>query len=86
MQHGKCAITKEFLKSEFVHCHHIIQKELGGSDSFDNLVIIHEWVHLLIHATKEKTIKEYLNILQLDGKQLEKLNQYRQYCNLTAIH
>ncbi|MBF0724546.1 group II intron reverse transcriptase/maturase [Enterococcus gallinarum] len=86
MQHGKCAITKEFLKSEFAHCHHIIPKELGGSDSFDNLVIIHEWVHLLIHATKEKTIKEYLTILQLDGKQLEKLNQYRQHCNLTAIH
>ncbi|MEB8401550.1 reverse transcriptase domain-containing protein [Enterococcus casseliflavus] len=86
MQHGKCAITKEFLKSEFAHCHHIIPKELGGSDSFDNLIIIHEWVHLLIHVTKEKTIKDYLTILQLDGKQLEKLNQYRQHCNLTAIH
>jgi RNA-directed DNA polymerase len=58
---------------------------MGGTDEFSNLVIVHEDVHRLIHATNEETIKRYRNILQLDGKQLKKLNQFRKVCNLIAL-
>ena len=58
---------------------------MSGTDEFKNLVIVHEDVHRLIHATNEKTIERYRNILQLDGKQLKKLNQYRNVCNLIAL-
>ncbi len=53
--------------------------------SFDFYVIVHENVHWLIHATDEKTILRYRSLLQLDGKQLKKLNHFRKGCNLVAL-
>jgi len=85
MQSGKCAITGEFLVAEEVHCHHRIPRHMGGSDEFKNLVIVHRNVHKLIHATETETIERYKSLLQLDGKQLEKLNQFRKKCNLVAL-
>jgi RNA-directed DNA polymerase len=85
MQLGKCAITGLFLTSDKLHCHHKLPRHMGGTDEFSNLVIVHEDVHRLIHATNEKTIERYRNILQLEGKQLKKLNQYRKVCNLIAL-
>lgn len=76
MQSGKCAITGEFLVAEEVHCHHRIPRHMGGTDEFKNLVIVHRNVHKLIHATETETIERYKSLLQLDGKQLEKLNQF----------
>ncbi|MDR7076792.1 group II intron reverse transcriptase/maturase [Neobacillus niacini] len=85
MQLGKCAVTGEFLTSDKLHCHHKLPRHIGGTDEFSNLVIVHEDVHKLIHATSEKTIERYRNILQLDRKQLRKLNQFRKVCNLIAL-
>ncbi|MCE0555120.1 hypothetical protein LQK80_36830 [Bacillus thuringiensis] len=48
-------------------------------------MIVHKLVHTLIHATKKETIVKYKNLLQLDGKQLRKLNMFRQKCNLDII-
>ena len=86
MQNGKCAITGYFLEAEDVHCHHTQPKTQGGTDKFSNLVIIHIWVHMLIHATLEQTINKYLTLLKLNEKQLEKLNKYREKCNLARIY
>lgn len=85
MQQGLCAVTGVFLKSDEVHCHHKTPKCLGGKDSFDNLVIVHKWVHILIHANSKDTINKYLDILQLNGKQLTKINYYRELCNLVDL-
>ncbi|KRF58929.1 hypothetical protein ASG99_27185 [Bacillus sp. Soil768D1] len=73
------------MKSDKLHCHHKLPRHMGGTDEFSNLVIVHEDVHRLIHATSETTIERYRNILQLDGKQLKKLNQFRKVCNLIAL-
>ena len=85
MQLGICAVTGEFLTSNQVHCHHKLPRHLGGTDEFNNLVIVHKDVHRLIHASSEKTIERYRNTLQLNGKQLKKLNQFRKVCNLVAL-
>lgn len=85
MQNGKCAVTGKSLTAEEVHCHHILPKYLDGKDTFDNLVVIHMWVHQLIHATGISTIKSYKQLLKLTGKQLEKVNKYREKCNLFII-
>lgn len=85
MQKGLCAVTGAFLKADEVHCHHKIPKYLGGKDSFDNLVIVHKWVHVLIHAVSKDTINNYLEILQLNGKQLTKIKYYRELCNLVDL-
>lgn len=86
MQRGKCAVSKQFLTADMVHCHHITPKKLGGDDSFANLIIVHSWVHVLIHATKEETIGKYLAILKLGPTAIKRLNQLRKKCNLTEIH
>ena len=85
MQKGCCAITGEFLLAERVHCHHVLPRNLGGTDEYKNLVIVSREVHRLIHATTNMTIKWYVDNLQLDGKQLKKINTYREKCNLEAI-
>lgn len=86
MQNGKCAVTKLFLTAEVARCHHVIPKSLGGTHKFNNLVIIHEWVHTLIHATRKETIDRYLTLLQPSDRQLEKINNYHKSCNLAIIH
>jgi len=85
MQLGKCAVTGGFLTSDQVHCHHKLPRHMGGTDEFSNLVIVHKDVHRLTHATNDETIKRYRNTLQLDRKQLKKLNQFREVCNLVAL-
>lgn len=86
MQKGICAVTGEFLHAEVAHCHHIKPKVIGGTDEYKNLVIIHNNVHKLIHAVDSQTIERYMKTLQLDGKQLKKVNKYRKKCNLLEIN
>lgn len=85
-QWGKCAITgKEFISAEEIHCHHKKPKAQGGTDKYENLILIYEDVHRLIHATAEETIEKYLKVLNLDNKQIRKLNDLRQMAGLAEI-
>lgn len=86
MQNGKCAVTGMMLNSNIAHCHHIIPRAAGGTDRFNNLVIVHDWIHILIHATDKQKIGKYMRLLNLTGKQIKKLNSYREKCNLTMIY
>ena len=83
-QFGKCAITGEKLEIGNIHCHHKLPKHLGGSDEYKNLVIVSESVHRLIHATNPETIRKYLQKLNLDAKQLRKLNKLRSLANVES--
>lgn len=76
-QNGKCAITKERLKPWQIHTHHIIPRKLNGKDNYENLLIVCEDIHKVIHATKEETIRKYLEKLKLDDNQIKKLNELR---------
>lgn len=49
----------------------------GGTDEFNNLVLIHEDIHKLIHAKRKETIERYLEILSLNAEQLRKTNRLR---------
>lgn len=84
-QRGKCAITKEELLPGEIHCHHIMPKSLGGGDNYKNLIILHERIHRLIHATQKDTISEIMQTVQLDKRQLEKLNKLRKSAGNEAI-
>ena len=78
-QWGKCAVTgKNFDVLSDIHCHHKIPKHNGGTDKYENLILVLPQVHRLIHATDEDTIKKYLQLLKLDKSQLAKLNKYRE--------
>lgn len=73
-QKGRCAVTGEELILSEMHCHHIIPYHESKSDSYENLVIVTEEVHRVIHATQSETIEE---LLKLNPKQKEKLNELR---------
>lgn len=85
MQKGLCAVTKLPLTAELVHCHHKTPKHLGGDDSFRNLIIVHKFIHVLIHATKPETISKYVNMLKLNVKQVKAINSLRAKCKLENI-
>src|SRR5699024_6945393 len=76
-QFGRCAISGKKLEVHEIHCHHKVPKYLGGTDEYQNLVIVSEDVHRLIHATEPHTIRKYLEKLKLDAKQMTKLEKLR---------
>lgn len=76
-QLGKCAITGRPLNIGNIHCHHKVPRHYGGTDKYQNLVLISEPIHRLIHATNPETIEKYMKGLSLDSKQLKKLNNLR---------
>lgn len=84
-QQGKCAITKKQLSLEEIHCHHKKPKSLGGGDNYANLIILHERIHRLIHATQKGTISAIMQTVQLNKQQLDKLNKLRKLAGIEAI-
>lgn len=85
-QHGKCAITGvEFRDVNEIHCHHKLPKSQGGTDEYQNLMLVLNEVHILLHATSNETIQKYSELLQLDPKQKVKLNKYRKLIGLETI-
>lgn len=84
-QLGKCAVTKEVLGIGDIHCHHKLPRSLGGDDKYQNLIIIKEKIHRLIHSTNPNKIKELLNELHLNDEQIQKVNTLRGKCKLNTI-
>ena len=84
-QYGRCAVTGADLMPYDIRCHHKVPLENGGTDDYDNLVLVTEAVHLLIHATLDTTIQKHLSDLQLDKKQLGKLNKLRELAGVPVI-
>lgn len=76
-QYGKCAVTGRILWIDEIHCHHKKLTSQGGTDEYNNLVIVHKDVHMLIHAVKSETIQAYLDKVKPDKSQLEKINKFR---------
>lgn len=75
-QKGRCAITNKMMMED-LEVHHIIPKSLGGTDRYNNLILINPSIHKLIHLRDEMKISYYLNLLELSSKSLRKLNKYR---------
>ena len=76
-QKGKCAISGVELETNQVDCHHKQPLSLGGNDSYQNLIIVSDVVHILIHSANERTIRKYLKVWNPNKMQLAKLNKLR---------
>jgi RNA-directed DNA polymerase len=76
-QYGLCGITQEPLKIGDMEVHHKKPKSANGSDNYRNLIFVTNNVHKLIHATKQETIRKYLEITNLTEKGFKKLNKLR---------
>lgn len=84
-QYGRCAVTGMELMPYDIRCHHKVPLENGGTDKYSNLVLVTEAVHILIHAVTDSTIQKYLSQLQLNKKQLAKLNKLRELAGVPVI-
>lgn len=85
MKMGKCEITGIDLLAAEVHCHHYIPLHLGGNDKFHNLRILHKEIHRLIHHTNKETINVLINRLGMTKSTIDKINKYREKCELQLI-
>ena len=83
-QNGKCYVTGIRLETNEVHCHHKVPLKLGGTDKYDNLIIIHKDIHKLIHSTNIKLILQSSKDWTIKSK--SKFNQLRKYANLEPIY
>lgn len=84
-QKGKCRICGQELEIEDIFCHHIKPKELGGTDEYKNLIIIHSKIHTLIHSTDINEISKIITEFNFDTLQTEKVNKFRSILNLELI-
>lgn len=84
-QYGRCAVTGTELTPYDIRCHHKVPLSKGGTDRYSNLILVSDAVHHLIHATLVETIQKYLNQLQLNKKQLEKINRLRKLAGVSVI-
>lgn len=75
-QKGKCAISGQDLIKN-MHVHHKTLRSETHDDSYENLVLITNEVHKLVHAMKKEIIEGYLAILKLNSEQITKLEKLR---------
>lgn len=85
-QYGKCAITGELLIPCEIICHHKIPKELGGDDTYKNLILVKNDVHFLIHATEYSIINEYIHLLNITKPMINKINILRKKAKLETVN
>ena len=77
-QQGKCAVTGEvFHSAAQIDCHHIVPQSMGGTDKFDNLVLVTKAVHHLIHANGKDLEAYNLELSKYPVDQLRKINAFR---------
>ena len=79
------AVIGKHLSKNEIHSHHKTPKCYGGDDRYENLVIVHSDVHILIHAKTQETIEKYMCIVQPTKEQLKKLNKLRALARLPEI-
>lgn len=84
-QQGKCYITGKKLDIDNMEVHHKVQIKNGGTDSYNNLVYITKNVHKLIHAKNEHILNKYINEINLNEKEVGKLNKFRKLVGNHAI-
>lgn len=84
-QYGRCAVTEIELGLNDWHCHHKIPYHISKDDKFSNLVVLHEAIHRLVHLKEPTKIEKLLSTLQLNQKQINKVNDLRKQCQINTI-
>ena len=60
-----------------LYCHHKVPRHLGGTDKYDNLILVCRDAHKLIHAISPQTIAKLTELLNLTVKQQKKVDALR---------
>lgn len=84
-QYGKCYVTGKIIELDSVYCHHIIPIKHGGNDKYSNLVIVERKIAKLINCTNVSKVLKEIDVLELDNKQVSRLNKLRAQVGNIAI-
>ncbi|WP_187442651.1 group II intron reverse transcriptase/maturase [Rossellomorea vietnamensis] len=84
-QYGKCAVTGIELGKHDWHCHHKVPYHLSRDDTYSNLIVLHEIVHRLVHLKDIEKMKDLMKTLELNKKQIQKVNELRKHCGNDSI-
>ncbi|KOP79017.1 reverse transcriptase [Lysinibacillus sp. FJAT-14745] len=77
-QKGSCGITGERLTPHQAVCHHIKPTAHGGTDDYDNLIIINRSYHMFVHTKDPLANKDYVKMLaRFEKKAINKINELR---------
>lgn len=76
-QTGKCYVTNKIIEEEKIQCYRKIPLDLGGTDSYMNLVIINKDVSDLLNETNANIIEQLILRLKIKETMMEKINKLR---------
>lgn len=83
-QMGKCAVTGAKLMIGDIFCHHKVPRCNGGTDAYQNLILLCGNAHRLIHATDTDTIARLTDSLNLTPKQKTKVDKLRSFVHVES--
>jgi RNA-directed DNA polymerase len=84
-QYGKCYVLKEVIESEKIYCYHKVPLGLGGTDKYNNLIIINREIYKLINETNSNNINNLIQMLLITRKKLDVINKLRIFANIPKI-
>ena len=84
-QHGKCAILGTELRKEDICCYHRKPISQGGTDRYENLIIVHRELITLLQSLDQNIIAMELAKLNITEVQLKKINKIRKSANIATI-
>lgn len=85
-QWGKCAVTGiAFESADEIHCHHKIPCHLGGSDSYNNLILVCKAVDVLLHDYSLPTMTSVTSGHNWDAGVFSKINKLRKTAKLPIL-
>jgi hypothetical protein len=84
-QKGKCHILGNDINYGKIYGYRKIPLDLGGTDSYNNLVIIDSDILKLLEIKEVIKINEFIPILKINKKNLEKINKLRLLANREEI-
>ena len=58
---------------------------MNGTDNYDNLILVSDDIHKLIHANTEEAIEKYKTICDLNKEQMKKINNLRKLAGYAEI-
>lgn len=76
-QRGKCGVSKQYLEYENIYCHRILPSEYGGTDNYQNLIVVHRSIHKIIHSSNLDEIDNIIRHFRLNEEQIRKFNELR---------
>lgn len=85
-QKGKCAVSGTVFESaDEILCFLKVPEYIGGTERYSNMIMVNIMYSIPIFSEDMQRVRESLNFLQINKKQLDKINKLRQLAHRKII-